>query len=260
MRGFEELAEELLKGPIKNEEFLNRVDGFGLFLQDVDQQIEFLKSIGFPIESDGKYVRLKTIDIHIREQRFCVVDIETNGSNPKNAQIIELGALMFQGGEVIDKFESLIHCTFVPDYITKITSLSVQDLKDAPNMFEVLKDFRLFLGDAVFVAHNVDFDYSFISEMMNRYFLGPLGNRKLCTIDLAKKTIQAERYGLSFLNTHLDINTDIAHRAYADALTAAKILEIALGNLPVGITHTEELLTFAKGNKKKKKKKQLILN
>ncbi|MFP4332741.1 MAG: 3'-5' exonuclease, partial [Campylobacterales bacterium] len=185
---------------------------------------------------------------------FCIVDIETNGSKPINSQIIELGAVKMRGTEVIDRFESFCFSDFVPEYVTKVTNITKKDLVGAPTMKDVLKEFKLFLGDALFVAHNVEFDYSFISAMLSKNSLGVLTNRKLCTIELAKKTIESEKYGLEFLNAYLEINTEVSHRAYADALTAAKLLEICLKNVPEDVKTTEELIDFSKHNIKKRKK------
>jgi len=118
----------------------------------------------------------------------------------------------------------------------------------------MLPEFKAFLGDDLFVAHNVSFDYNFISHSFERFGLGVLGNRKLCTIELAKRTIEAERYGLGHLNIVLDINTLVHHRAYADAATAAKVLEIGLKNIPDEVITTESLIDFTKIPVKKAKR------
>ncbi|HHD77928.1 MAG TPA: DNA polymerase III subunit epsilon, partial [Campylobacteraceae bacterium] len=121
-------------------------------------------------------------------------------------------------------------------------------------------DFKLFLGDDVFVAHNVKFDYNFISTSLKTVGLEELLNRKLCTVDLARKTIDAEKHGLAYLREHLDIQTGEHHRAYADALSAAKVLDACFQNIPEHVKTTEDLIAFSKhapriGTKKRKSKK-----
>ncbi len=256
---YDKLIQKLKKSPILVEEFSTlATDVFGLFT-DSEEVYEYFKSCGLPLERDGDFIHLKTTNTPIDKEVFCIVDIETNGSKPSRSQIIEIGALKIKNLEIIDRFESLIYCEDIPEYISKITNIYAIDLIEAPMMCDVLRDFRLFLGDSLFVAHNVGFDFGFISYMMKRCNLGELHNRRLCTIDLARKTITAQRYGLSHLNEALAINTEVSHRAYSDALTAAKVLEESLKNLPPELITVEELIDFSLHNKKRKKKKENTL-
>jgi len=222
--------------------------------EDVDTLMELVVASGVPIEIEGDEVLLKTYFKHWQEEVFCIVDIETNGSQPMRSQIIEIGALKWKNGEIIDHFESFAACSYLPYQISEITGINPEDLEDAPPLSKMLPKFKAFLGDALFVAHNVSFDYNFISHSFERFGLGVLGNRKLCTIELARRTIEAERYGLGHLNIVLDINTLVHHRAYADAVTAAKVLEIGLKNIPNDVTTTESLIDFTKIPVKKAKK------
>jgi DNA polymerase-3 subunit epsilon len=92
---------------------------------------------------------------------------------------------MLQNGEVIDRFEPFVECAFLPEYITKITGIEPTDLIGAPTRKEALTRLRHFMGDAVFVAHNANFDHSFLNASFDRFGLGHIGNLTLCTIDLA---------------------------------------------------------------------------
>ena len=118
----------------------------------------------------------------------------------------------------------------------------------------MLESFRLFIKDAVFVAHNVGFDYYFISASMEQVGFGPMLNRKLCTIDLAQKTIKAERYGLQHLREVLNISEGEHHRALADAISTTKVFVKSLENIPEEVCTAEDLLYFAKPNPKKRKR------
>lgn len=214
--------------------------------ETVDTLMELVIASGVPIEIEGDEVVLKTAFMPWREETFCIVDVETNGSKPSRSQIIEIGALKWRNGEVVDRFESFAECSYLPYQISEITGINPEDLEGAPPLQKLLPQFKEFLGDAVFVAHNATFDYNFVSSSFERFGLGVLGNRRLCTIDLARRTIEAERYGLGHLNIALDINTLVHHRAYADAVTAAKVLEIGLRNLPESVVTVEELIDFTK--------------
>jgi DNA polymerase-3 subunit epsilon len=226
-------------------------------LSDYDvNDLDMIRLLGLPIvELAHNYIALETTFTPVEKQKFCIVDIETTGSKPSNSQIIEIGALMVQGGEVVGRFESFIKADFVPENITYLTGIATDDVKDAPSLKSVLERFRLFLGDAVFLAHNVNFDYYFICESMQKCGFGPLLNRRLCSIDLARKTFEAPKYGLGFLIEFLGINSVTHHRAYADALATVSVFEKSLQNLPENVITTEDLINFAKPKVVKKKKK-----
>lgn len=213
-----------------------------------DLELELLLSNGMPLNIIDDNIVLTTTKSSIKEQIFCVVDIETNGNNVKNGQIIELGAVKYQNGEIIDKYESLVYAKDIPKYIQEVTNIKPKMLEDAPVLKVVLEEFKLFLEDNVFVAHDIKFDYKFISDSLEKYDLGKLQNRKLCTIDLARRTIEAQRYGLDFLKDLLNINIDNQHRAYSDALSTTYILEESLKKLNDDIVTTEDLIDFSKSD------------
>lgn len=220
------------------------------------ESVANMRVLGFPlIELSNKKLALETTLTPYEKQKFCIVDIETNGSKPSEAQIIEIGAVMYENGEIVDKFESYVKVDVIPENIVRLTGITLEDVKNAPSLKSILEKFRLFLGDSVFIAHNVNFDYKFISYSMENAGFGPLLNRKICTIDLAKKTIEAERYGLGFLIKQFDIDVE-HHRAYGDAYAAMVVFQKSLGNLPEHIITTEDLIKFSNPNPKKRKKKK----
>jgi DNA polymerase-3 subunit epsilon len=212
-----------------------------------------LKASGFPINltSEGRY-RLETYFTPYQDQRYCIVDIETNGSKPVNSQVIEIGAVMIEKGICVDRLETFVQCAFLPEYITKITGIEPTDLVGAPSRKEALMMLRSFMGDAVFVAHNADFDYSFLNASFNRAGLGDIGNPRLCTIELAKRTFESERYGLAYLNEFLGIDTANHHRAFSDALSASKVMEKSFMTLPAEIKTTDDLLRFSASSRKER--------
>lgn len=231
-----------------------------------DFLIELLIAQGLPLyEHQGKFI-YKTSIQPIEHGKFCIMDIETNGSKPiKGDTIIELGAVIYQDGEIIDTFESFVQCNKIPPMIRELTGIKLEDTLNAPTLKKVMYDFKAFLGDAIFVAHDVKFDYKFTSAMMERVGLEPLANRKLCTFELAQRTFKSERYGLKYLNETMNLHQDAAHhRALSDAITALELMKISLTKLPKKVTKVEELIRFSKEaprlRKIIKEKKEVVEN
>lgn len=253
------IIDKLLVSPINYDLFLNMLnEANDTFFDNPELEFELLLSNGLPLELDDENnVYLTTSKNSVEEQTFCIVDIETNGSSVKKGfQVIEIGAVKYQDGQIIDKFESLVYAKEIPEYIQEVTNITPLMLEDAPVIETVLKEFKLFLGDDVFVAHNIKFDYEFISDSFEKYDLGKLENRKLCTIDLARRTIESEKYGLRALKETLEIEVDNHHRAYYDALATTYIFEKSLSNLDrKRVKSAEDLIKFAKSSKVKDIKK-----
>lgn len=223
-----------------------------------DTAIELLRSQGMNLVLHEGFYRFATSLASVDDTLFCIVDIETNGSKPSRDQIIEVGAVKLQNGRIIDTFESLVYCTEISEQIQEITGITLEHTLKAPGLTKVMKEFRLFLGDAVFVGHDAKFDYNFVSAMMERSGLHKLLNRSLCTIDLAERTIQSERYGLAYLNEQLELYKEATHhRALSDAMTTTKLLKRTLALLPSSIKTAEELIAFSKEAKRLKRPKEV---
>ncbi len=231
---------------------LSQIDELSSF-----SEIENMQTLGFPlVKTSENYATLNTRLTLIEDQKFCFVDIETNANDTQSGQIIEIGAILVQNGEEIDRFESLVYADEIPQSVSELTGIKVEDLEHSPSLSSVLEKFRLFIKDAVFVAHNVKFDYAFISDSLEQNGFGPMLNRKLCTIDLAQKTIKAQRYGLEYLKEELGLKEGNLHRAIWDAYYSKEIFLKALQNLPSHVFTAEELIRFSNPNPKKPKKKK----
>lgn len=261
---YSKLFEKLRHKPMTKSQFELYIKNIGGLYADLDSEIQLLFGAGAPIlmqEHNGEaYYTLSTIATPLQNGVFVFVDIESNGSKPQSSEIIEIGALKVRlkkpyanlplsknRFEILDHFESYIYAPQVPENITQLTGISFEDIASAPQAKEVLKKFRIFLADGIFVAHNVNFDYSFLDYHLRQLGLFPLLNPKLCTIDLARRTILAPRYALGFLNEFLGIGTPLSHRAYADALTSFKLFEIAFMMIPPHVHSVQDLLDFSKG-------------
>lgn len=236
-------------GEISYDLFDKTVKQNSTLFEDSETIFLLLQASGYPIESSIVGYRLKTYFTPWKSQEYVIIDIETNGSKPLRSQIIEIGAVKLRDEKVVDSFESFINCTYLPEHIANLTGIKPSYLIDAPSQKEVLTKLRAFLGDSVFVAHNVSFDFNFLNASFYRFGLGYIGNQRLCTIDLAKRTFESERYGLAYLNEKLNLNMESHHRAYSDALTASKILLKSFESIPKSIKTADELIRFSKSSK-----------
>ena len=235
---------------------LNKKDFFNLTKHkypgfDFESIFDLLKFQGLPLVLIDDKVYLKTALTPYEDDVYTIVDLEVNNSRPKEGQAIEIGAVKIKNGKIIDEFSSLIYADEVPKYVTKVTGINQDMLKNQKSQKEILKKFRLFLGDSIFVAHAADFDFFFLAKQFEKENLGKLLNRHLCTIKLAEKTIDASRYGLKYLKEELNLPNEIDHRALGDARTTARVFLKSLKNLPEDIITTEDLISFAAPKKKK---------
>lgn len=256
---FSELSNAFRKhgGYLSDDDYKRIVLKYTTLLEDSDTIFILLQASGYPIvqTEDGRY-KLQTFFTAYEKQKYCVIDIETNGSKPGTSQVIEIGAVMVQNGKIIDQYETFVECAFVPEYISKITGIEHEDLIGAPSRREALIGLRHFMEDAVFVAHNADFDYGFLNASFDRFGLGSIGNPKLCTIDLARRTFESERYGLGYLIASLDIHTATHHRALSDAICANKVMEKSLETIPAYVKSADDLIQFSTSSKKTRRIKK----
>jgi DNA polymerase-3 subunit epsilon len=215
--------------------------------EDLELSLELWRAQGLNVIKHQGYYYFDTKFLPIEEAEFCIVDIETNGSKIQKHQIIELAAVKVKNGKIIDRFESLVNTQEINPHITQITGIKAEDTRNAPELKEVLYAFRPFLGDSVFVAHDVKFDYNFISQSMQKVGLEPLLNRSLCSLALAERTIVSYRYALFYLNDMFRLNPNaIHHRAMSDVLTTYGLFRLSLENLDESIKTVEDLIKFSK--------------
>lgn len=160
---------------------------------------------------------------------FVIIDIETTGNSCKYSYITELAIYQHNGQKVTNMYSTLINPGIdIPYYITKLTGIDNEMVKNSPKFYEVAKIIVELTAGRTFVAHNVKFDYGFIKEEF--YRLGYNFNRKtLCTVQLARKLIPGHSsYSLGKLCSDLGIEINGRHRASGDALATVKLFEILL--------------------------------
>jgi len=215
--------------------------------ENVDFSLELWRAQGLNIIKHKGYFYFDTKFIPVEEAEFCIVDIETNGSMLEKHQIIEIAAVKVKNGKIIDRFESLVQCDKINEHISNITGIHVEDTLNAPPLKNVLYSFKNFLANAIFVAHDVKFDYMFISGSLSKVGLEPLLNRSVCSLGLAERTVVSYRYALSYLNDFLHLNENATHhRAMSDVLTTYGLFKMSLENAQENINNVEDLIKFSK--------------
>ena len=149
---------------------------------------------------------------------FVFLDIETTGGSPRDSRITEIGALRVEDGKVVGTFNELVNPEqHVPSFITRMTGISDDMLWDAPLFRGIANDLELFLNDAIFVAHNVNFDYSFIKAAYTDIG-GKFNMDRFCTARLSRRLYPDQpRHNLdTIIERHGFIVKD-RHRALDDA-------------------------------------------
>ena len=160
-------------------------------------------------------------------KKYAIIDIETTGGRANRDRITEVAIVIHDGEKVLEEWESLIYPErTIPHNIIQITGITNEMVKDAPRFFEVAKKIVTMTEGAVFVAHNVRFDYNFIREEFKR--LGfTYTRRQLCTVRLSRKAWPGLRsYSLGNLIRHFNINVDARHRAMADTKATVQLFEM----------------------------------
>ena len=186
--------------------------------------------------------------MHIHQARLVVIDVETTGLSPKDSRIIEIAALAVQDGAVRDTFHSLIdpQC-LLPRHIQGLTGIRQSDVDHAPIAGEVMPEFREFLGDSIFVAHNVTFDWNMVHGELDRLDRPGLNNLKLCTVRLARRLLpELPSKSLGKLVQFYGLDDGGLHRALKDAHMTAAVLERLLKRLQFthDISEVDAVLRF----------------
>ncbi len=162
-------------------------------------------------------------------QRYAVVDIETTGGDPRRDKITEIGIVILENNEIVKKYSTLINPErSIPEFITRLTGITNAMVEEAPKFYEVAKEVVEMTDSAIFVAHNVRFDYQFLQHEFKQ--LGyTFSKRKLCTVRLSRQTFPGlDGYSLGKLIKYFDIQVDSRHRALDDAYAAAIVLSKSL--------------------------------
>lgn len=171
-------------------------------------------------ELDGKEVGRKFKGKSLIEypDNFVVFDIETTGLNSKTDEIIEIGAIKVKNNQIVDTFTTLIKPEYLIDpFITSLTGITNEMVKDAPSIKEVLLNFLNFIGDDILIGHNVNFDINFIYDSLIKCDLGGLKNNFVDTLRLSRKLLpDLKHHRLNDLSKYYNIDSKGSHRALKD--------------------------------------------
>lgn len=184
-------------------------------------KLRLLKEAGFEVSV------LRVNWVTDPNQVYVVVDIETTGGSGIFHKITEIGAVKIQNGKIIEEFQTLLNPgRAIPKYITGITGITNEMVKDAPKFSDIADQFFEFTKGAIFVAHNVRFDYGFIQKEYQRLetsYVRPL----LCTVQGMRKHYPGlSSYSLKNLCVNFNISLEQHHRAMFDAKAAAELLNL----------------------------------
>jgi len=162
---------------------------------------------------------------------YAIVDIETTGGYAAANGITEISIHLFNGTIVTEKFETLVNPGQpIPDYIAAMTGITDKMVATAPAFNEVAGKIYAILHDKIFIAHNVNFDYSFIHAHLKESGYD-LNCKKLCTVRLSRKIFPGfPSYSLGKLCQSLGIKINHRHRAGGDTEATVKVFELLLQN------------------------------
>jgi DNA polymerase III subunit epsilon len=164
--------------------------------------------------------------------RFAIVDIETAGFAPGEAPgITEIAILIYEEGKVIDRFEAILNpeCRMNP-YVEKLTGITEAMIADAPVFADVAEQIDAITEDCVFVAHSVNFDFSYIQQAFKTCGM-KYERQKLCTVRLSRKLLPDQpSYSLGKLCAGLGIELQNRHRAMGDAAATVLLFEKCMEN------------------------------
>lgn len=157
---------------------------------------------------------------------YAIVDIETTGGFAANNAITEVAIVLYNGKQEINRFETLVNPNIpIPRYVQALTGISDEMVSSAPIFAEVAKNIYDLLNDSIFVAHNVNFDYSFLKHHLGLHGY-QLNCKKLCTLRLGRKVFPGfMSYSLGNLCRNLGIEITNRHRAGGDAEATVRLLE-----------------------------------
>ncbi len=163
----------------------------------------------------------------LSELRYAVVDVETTGgSYGRGHRVTEIAIYEVCGGVVDGEYRSLVNPgRTIPRHITVLTGISNRMVSSAPFFDHIAADVLARLEGRIFVAHNVRFDWGWVSRQLAEA-IGEVPNvERLCTVKMARRLLpRLRRRNLDTLARHFGIDVTDRHRAHGDALATARIL------------------------------------
>lgn len=182
----------------------------------------------------------------MKHRPFVLLDIETTGGSARNSRITEIGALRIEDGKVAATFSQLVNPEEnIPYFITRLTGITNEMTWEAPTFRGIADELEVFLDDAIFVAHNVNFDYSFIQAEFKRIGIDYKSDR-ICSARLSRRLYpEQRRHGLDYVVERLGIDVTNRHRAYDDAEVIWKFFQYEIAKNETELfRHINKLVTY----------------
>ena len=183
--------------------------------------------------------------LRLKDATYVVFDVETTGLSAERDRLIEIAAVKVKNGAEIDSFESYINPRRpISELITRLTSITDDDVKDAPFEEEVMTNFYNWLDeDDILVAHNAKFDLGFLDKSFERLGLKNKNNASIDTLFISRaENKEAKRHGLSNLAKLYKVRLVQHHRAIYDTKATAEIFVKMLDQLyKLGIEYHNEI-------------------
>ena len=176
---------------------------------------------------------------------YAVVDLETTGHSPvKGDRIIQIAIVIIKNGEIGEKYVRFVNPgQRIPAFIRQLTNIEDEDVENAPFFEEIAQEVRDILEGTVFVAHNTDFDLSFLQSEFKRCGLSQWTGPEIDTVELSKIVFPSSpSYRLQDIAEELGIPLPSAHRADDDAEATSKLLLACNEKLQLLPAGTLELL------------------
>jgi len=223
---------EVEKGPRTSSDLAREVLGVRNAAPDVARRVvaELFSDHPGVAFRDGAWRREEPEEIRdapLDELEYVVVDVETTGGSPaRGDRITEIAAVHVRNGGIAGEFSSLVNPGRpIPPAITQLTGIDEEMVRDAPAFEEVSDRVRKEMEGRVFVAHNVPFDWRFVTaEMRRARSLRPEGPR-LCTLRMARRALPGlSSKGLDSVTRYFGVEIRDRHRAAGDALATAAVL------------------------------------
>lgn len=191
---------------------------------------------------------------------YVVVDVEATGTSAMfGDRITEVAAVVVRDGAIVDAFETLVNPQrLIPHYITRLTRVTWEMVKDAPKFDEIAPRLMSILQGRIFTAHNVKFDWRFVSTEMLRATGQSIEGRQLCTVRLARKLVPGlSRCSLDHVARYYGVSIKARHRAGGDATATAECLVKMLTHANDAGLHTwADLQRFAGACAPRKKRRK----
>lgn len=158
---------------------------------------------------------------------YIVFDIETTGLDSSCDEVIEIGAIKIKNNKIVSKFNSLVKPkNAIDEYITELTGITNEMVKDAPTIEEVLPDFMDYIDNDILIGHNVNFDINFIYDNLYRNKLDVLTNNFIDTMRISRKLLpNLSHHRLIDLARYFEIDTTNNHRTLKDCEITMNVYE-----------------------------------